>query len=232
MRTDADADRMGTLADGGEGVGGRAALLDSISERCARALLRAQADSRLGATPSAEPAEAAAGEDEGEGGSGGESVLPAADWLLSSAAAAVVTPERGGSMAAAAAPPKVADLRACFRAAGCAVGEAALDALSAGRAPPALPQREACLICDAPVGVSLEGGDVQRCAAGHELQRCWVCLRLLPLRASLCTCCGAGCCEEHGASPAAGILCRVSPPGVCGLCGSPCNAPLPGVSWP
>ena len=191
-----------------------------------RALLSAQATSRVGDTP---PTDAEAPE-----------LLPAADWLLTSAAAACAASGgsgsgggSGGGSAGALTPAKAVALRACFQAAGCTVGEAALDALSAGRTPPALPQREACLLCDAPVGVGLEGSDMQRCEAGHELQRCWVCLRLLPLRAWLCTCCGAGCCEEHEATPAAGVLCRVSPPGVCGLCGSPCSPPLPGgTAWP
>ena len=75
---------------------------------------------------------------------------------------------------------------------------------------------EKCLLS----GQSVAGTD-DVCSAGHALPRCWKSFRLLPLKAWLCGTCGAGSCEGLDDPP--GALGGLSPPGICGLCGSPCH---------
>ena len=140
-------------------------------------------------------------------------------------------------MSAPSRPPLAAidlsSLRACFRAAQCAEGEAALVALERGervddaRTPSSLTARECCPLCERAVAVDASS-TTQRCAQGHALQRCWICFKLLPIHAWLCSTCGAGACAAHepGCAPD-GVLCDVSPVGVCGLCGTSCTPTHP-----
>ena len=121
-------------------------------------------------------------------------------------------------------------LRACFREAGCDTSLAALAVLDAAcgedvTMAPALPRREACLVCKVAIG-SLDDA----CENGHLIgsftqNRCWVCFRPFhPMHAWHCETCGAGVCSAHDAKQL-GILCDAAPVGVCGLCGSPCLPP-------
>lgn len=211
---DAGSEEPSTSADGDEEA---ATELDAqlqriskqISERCARLLLDVQAASLLAATASVQPPGAA--RHRRPSSSDAAPSLPAADWLLSS----------GTREPSSLTDARVAALRSCFQAAGCSVGGAALTALTKDRSPGALPRREPCVICERPVDVSREG-TIHRCEAGHPLQRCWACLRVLSLSAWVCVSCGAGSCMAHDDQPVGGALCRVAPPGICGLCGTQC----------
>ena len=214
-----EVDSGGDAAARADGGAGSAARL--VAERCGRRLLRAQALSLVGrraasgepaSAPAAEPAEAAG-------------ALAAADWLLADAAAGVSGAAEDGALPPLALTPSLAsDLRSEYRAAGCAEGEAAVAALLAGKAAKP-PRRESCELCGRRVEVSTRA--THACEGGHELQRCWACFKVLPMEAWTCLTCGAGSCTEHGAGgcPAAGVLCELSPRGICGLCGSPCEAP-------
>lgn len=198
--------------EGGAGVEGGAAALNAalaaLGERCALLLAHAHALSRLEMASAATGGEAAA-------------ALPAADWLLSA--------YRAEEDADAPAPARAHAEH--LRQSAAALYEAARDVQGTAAARPQLlgqrgglpPAREACLLCERPVPVEA-GRMMQRCAGGHALVRCWVCFKLLPLRAWTCGTCGAGSCAEH-AGVSGGILCAISPKGVCGLCGSPCAPP-------
>ena len=207
---DAGSEEPSTCADGDEEAATQLdAQLKQISERCARLLLDVQAASLLAATASVQPPGAA--RHRRPPSSDAAPSLPAADWLLSS----------GTREPSSLTDARVAALRSCFQAAGCSVGGAALTALTKDRSPGALPRREACVICERPVDVSREG-TIHSCEAGHPLQRCWACLRVLSLSAWVCVSCGAGSCVAHDDQPVGGALCRVAPPGICGLCGTQC----------
>jgi len=79
---------------------------------------------------------------------------------------------------------------------------------------------ESCRVCGC--AVELVGGCLtQTCVNGHACKRCWICFRLLPLAASyVCSVCGAGACAAHDDLPRLGILCAISPPGICVGCGA------------
>ena len=84
------------------------------------------------------------------------------------------------------------------------------------------PQRDACLLCASPVCVSPGFVSGHKCAAGHTSGRCWFCFHVLPLASWRCRSCGGGSCRSHDAQPPAllGPLRAMSPPGICGLCGT------------
>ena len=134
-------------------------------------------------------------------------------------------------------------MRSCYAAASCERGLIALDAAlvrsgnSAGAggddessAPQAeLPARDRCPLCGDPARVNGSGG-WHTCARNHRLQRCWVCLQLLSLRAGICSTCGGGSCYPAECSaPSGTVLHATSACGACGLCGSQYGGPTVGA---
>ena len=88
----------------------------------------------------------------------------------------------------------------------------------------ALPRRERCALCAAPVTVAADV-EAQACDAGHALHRCCLSMCLLPIAAWRCGTCSAARAAPAPVAPvvAYGLLHAVAPPGVCGLCGSACS---------
>jgi hypothetical protein len=195
-----------------------------ISERCARTLLRFQVTSMLSAV-------ATIANDDAETAS---RALPAADWLMAeyvserdeaastSAAGDVEDDQHGLPRLPDVSSMEIMLLDQCYTLACCSQGKAAVQAAEDGSCAP--PTRARCLLCKLPVPVVTER-TTQLCEGNHALQRCWICLEVLPLRSWCCATCGAGCCPSHDGLPAMGVLHKLSPLGVCGLCGSPTKPP-------
>jgi hypothetical protein len=166
-----------------------------VGERCARALLFLQSASRLARTQSPSG---------GSPGGHARSALTAAAWLMSAAELEDVQ-------------ISPAEIR---RAREHLTGTAASGIATLHQLPSASP----CPLCSDPVPVTASS-TTQRCANGHELQRCWVCLELLALQHWSCGTCGAGSCANHEEHVAVGTLDSCVPSGACGLCGSACLPP-------
>jgi hypothetical protein len=119
----------------------------------------------------------------------------------------------------------------CYKRTGCSLGATAIAAAAASaraaatESAPCAPQRDVCVLCSSPVQVSACFLQGHRCGNGHVRSRCWLCFETVRLTAWKCSACGGRACCEHDSQPAAmlGPLRAVSPPGVCGLCGSRCQ---------
>jgi hypothetical protein len=126
----------------------------------------------------------------------------------------------------------------CYGRTSCGLGAAAITAAAAasavddaGETAHCVPQRESCVLCHSPVQVSARFLQGHRCGNGHVRSRCWLCFKTVQLAAWKCNACGGRACCEHDLQPAAmlGPLRAISPPGICGLCGSRCERVSLGV---